>query len=889
MTYLRFARTDPIFYDTPDRGRPAHRPDAFAPDSLSDWAGWRNDTNADWSGWHPHNSTLPPQGWKIHVAATPAGAAEILRLVSAYCNEHSLSFKYAPSAEALVARNSKDADRAGSGKFITVYPRDEDELRDALRGLDQLIGGRPGPYILSDLRYNEGPLFVRYGAFVKQFTRGPDGEDLLALRDPNGNLVEDRRSAGFNPPHWVELPSFLAEQLDALGDDVAPAEFPFDITRVLHYSNAGGVYEATDATGQRVIVKEARPHAGLTPDGRDAVTRLLDEESRLRALADPSVVGVRASVDLHGHRFLALDYVEGDNLNSAVVARSPAIRANATAADYLEYRQWALNVAAQTQTALERVHAAGYVHGDLHPGNVVLGGDGRVVLLDFEMSQPVADAGRVLIGAPGFVAPASADPSTHAGIGADRYALACLKLFLFVPLTSLLALDALKADELLAFARDNYALDDDWVDEIRADLGLPGRDALVGRSRLVRDADAAIGAWRTDSEDAILALQVMIGRSLDASADFSRGDRAWPGDPRQFGDNGFGLAHGAAGVIHALEASSLDVDPQALDWVGAATDTADARPGLYDGLAGVAWLNRQAGDDHLADLLLERVLSVDFDKLGADLYGGLAGIGLYLLSEADRDDSLDCELDRIAVLLRAHHDARPSLAGDPQPSVHTGQGGLMWGATGTALFALQLYQRTANPQHLQLAEDALDFDLARCALAADGSLQVNEGWRLMPYLATGSAGIGLVAAALMPLVAEPQRYLVALDGITAAACAPFAIEPGLFYGRAGLIHYLAAVTRAGLSTAESDTALAAHVAALQLHAMRHSTGIGFPGQGLLRLSCDLATGAAGILTALQVYGLTVFDGDRDGWQSLLPLLSPTANQHAATPTSQRGR
>ena len=891
MTYLRFARTDPNFYDNPVRAGAAERADAFAPDTQCDWTAWHRQADDDWSGLRPAGSLLPEQGWKIHVAATPAGAAEILRLVSGFCNAHSLTFKYAPSAQALVARNSKDADRGGSGKFITVYPRDEQQLHETLLGLDELVGGLPGPYILSDLRFNEGPLYVRYGAFATLVTRGDDGEELLAIRDPSGNLVEDSRTAGFTPPDWVELPPFLRDQLDALGDDEAPDDFPFEITRVLHYSNAGGVYEATDVTGQSVILKEARPHAGLTPDGRDAVTRLTDEETRLRALADATVVGVRASVDLQGHRFLALDLVDGDNLNSAVVARCPAIRANATAADYLEYRQWALDVAAQTQLALERVHAKGFVHGDVHPGNVLVTEQGRVVLLDFEMSQPINEAGRVLIGAPGFVAPTNADPATHGGIGADRYALACLKLFLFVPLTSLLGLDPLKADELLEFARDNYALDDAWVDEVRADLGLPRRSVLATRSRLVRDADAAIRGWRTDSEDAILALQVMIGRSLDASADYSRGDRAWPGDPRQFGDGGFGLAHGAAGVIHALESSSLDVDPQALDWLGAATDAADARPGLYDGLAGVAWLQRQSGDHHVADDLLERVLSVDFDTLGADLYGGLPGIGLYLLSEVERDDSLDADLLRIADLLRAHHDRRvPLSADDPEPSVRTGRGGLMWGATGTALFALQLFRRTANAAHLQLAEDALDYDLAHCALAADGSLQVNEGWRLMPYLATGSVGIGMVAASLVGLVAEPQRYLDALNGITAAACAPFAIEPGLFHGRAGLIHYLTAVSRAGLSTPETDTALAAHVAALQLHAVRHSTGIAFPSQGLLRLSCDLATGAAGILTALQAYGLTFYDGDRDGWQNLLPFLSPAANHHAAAaPMSQWGR
>ncbi len=897
--YLRFARANPTFYDVPLARTPGRRAGAFAPAADRDWSTWHSRSDESWSAWSPRGLVLPAQGWKIHVSTTLDEAAALLADVSRHCHDTGLSFKYVPHREELLNRNSKDADRAGSGKFITIYPRDEAELDAALTALETLVGGRPGPYILSDLRWNAGPLHVRYGAFAQAWTTSDDGALVPALMDPAGQLVEDRRTAAFTPPGWVTLPASVQQQLDALGDDAPPADFPYVITRVLHYSNAGGVYEATGPAGEACVLKESRPHAGLTPDGRDSITRLIDEERHLRALAHPTVVAVHGSATVEGHRFLALERVDGWNLNTAVVMRSPAIRADAPPAASLEYRQWALGIAARLDEAIARIHAAGFTHGDLHPGNVIVTPDDRVVLLDFEMASRIDDDRPVLIGAPGFTAPPAADAAAHAGIGADLSALACIKLFLFVPLTGILQLDPLKIDELTRSAQETYALDDDWLEAVRVDLRLPQGNRLAGRSLLAREADAAIRRWRTDSEDAVLALQVMIGRSLDASADFSRADRAWPGDPQQFSENGFGLAHGAAGVVHALHSSSLDVDPQALAWLDdtVADEVAARSPrlGLYDGLAGVVWLHRQHGRDDQADEILAQLRAKDLGGLGADLYGGLPGIGLLLLSEADRgtaaSDALEAQCLRIAEELDERHSRRPPASADnPAPTVRTGQGGLMRGASGTALFALRLYRRTGDPRHLRLAERTLSYDLAHCALADDGSLQINEGWRMMPYLATGSAGIGLVLAELLPHTRDPEPYSVALAGIRSAASTPFVIEPGLFSGRAGLIHLLIALSRAGLSTAESDAALQTHVDALQLHAIRHNTGIGFPGQGLLRLSCDLATGSAGVLTALQAYELNAFDHERSGWDHLLPLLTPVATARAYPHTSDpRGR
>ena len=825
-----------------------------------------------WTYWSPAGALLPEQGWKIHVSAIPKVADNTLRLVSAYCRQHRLPFKHLRDHDTHAAVNAKDADRASAGKFITVYPADEAALRTALTELDCLVGGAPGPYVLSDLRWNRGPLSVRYGGFAALWTRDEVGARVPAIRDPQGALHEDRRTAGFLVPGWVQLPDFLEAQREALGTGTAPDDFPYEITRALHHSNAGGVYAATHRSGRRVVLKEARPCTGFTPDGRDAVARLRDEESSLCELAGADVVAVYDSFMLHDHFFLALDHVDGGTLAAEVVARSPLIRAAATDAERGDYRDWALQVTGRVREAVNRIHAVGRTHGDLHPGNVVVGPDGRVTLLDLEMSTTVQAASGQHVGAPGFIA-----ADGRAGTAADAYALACLELFVFVPLTTLFPLDPTKAEHHIVFACEAFALDDDWAERIRGGLDLTRPVQVSG---LARRVDAVIRTWPARDEDGALGVQVMIARALQAGADYSRHDRVWPGDPRQFVDGGYGLAYGAAGVIHALSVSGLDVDPLAAEWlddaVQAELDAPEpARIGLYDGIAGAGWLSRRLGNHSMAEQVLARVRTLDLDGVGTDLYGGLAGIGLYLLSEAGERPRLVGEASEIATALRTALDAHPPVSvGERPASVPTGRGGLMWGPSGTAAFAARLYELTGDAGHLSLAVDAVERDLAACATASDGSLQLNEGWRLMPYLATGSAGVGLVIVDLLRHVPDPSPYESALEGIRAAASVPFTIESGLFDGRSGMIHLLTELARAGLSTPQSDAALAAHIDALAVHAMHYRHGIAFPGSSLLKLSFDLATGSAGVLTALQAYTMLSHDEARPGWEGLLPLVGP---------------
>ncbi|KJY20941.1 serine/threonine protein kinase, partial [Streptomyces sp. NRRL S-444] len=273
-----------------------------------------------------------------------------------YCTARRIAFKFIPSRYLLHLRNAKYADRAASGKFITVYPADEQQCRRIAEDLDAALAGAAGPYILSDLRWGAGPVHLRYGSFTLRHCYDEHGELVPAIETPDGRLVPDPRGPVFQPPEWLELPGFLEPHLAARSATTL-TDLPFTVERALHFSNGGGVYLGKDSrTGESVVLKEARPYAGLAADGADAVTRLHREQAALERLSGLDCVpAVRGTFTVGDHHFLVLQHLAG----------KPLIEADPDPEELASYTEWALTIHRRVTEAVEAVHARGVVFNDL--------------------------------------------------------------------------------------------------------------------------------------------------------------------------------------------------------------------------------------------------------------------------------------------------------------------------------------------------------------------------------------------------------------------------------------------------------------------------------------------------------------------------------------------
>ncbi|MEE4543728.1 class III lanthionine synthetase LanKC [Streptomyces sp. V4-01] len=843
--------------------------------------GWRTLRNGDWLHVDPPSGpdAYPAQGWKIHVSAGLGNADKVAAKVWDYCVPRGIPFKFVPGPQLLHLRNSKYAGRDTSGKFVTVYPADEGRLRVVLEELGELLDGEPGPYILTDLRWRRGPLYVRYGAFAKRYCVGPHGTLVPAVEDGAGRLVPDDRSPAFHVPAWVTLPGFLQPHLDARNATTV-AELPYRIDKALHFSNGGGVYAGTDSrTGERVVLKEGRPLAGLASDGADAVARLERERDALLRLSGLGVAPeVRDWFTVDDHRFLVMDFVPGKPLNSFFARRHPLLTPDPDPAAVAEYTRWALRIHEGVEKAVAAVHSRGIAFNDLHMFNIMVAPDEETVsLLDFEAAAPVSEDARQSVAHPGFVAPRDCR-----GADVDRYALACLRLALFLPVTTLLAIDRAKAAHLAEVIAAEFPVPRDFlaeaVREITRDHSAPPptsppEGAAPGATAPRASASSAVGGGsagavrgsRLPAEPADWpAARDSMAEAILASATPGREDRLYPGDITQFSEGGgLGIAHGAAGVLYAFEQAGLPRHEAGERWLLDRTERpVNGTPlGLYDGVAGVAYVLDLLGHSERALGLIRTLLAEHWQRLASDLSGGLAGIGLvldHLAHTTGESDLRERALEAAGIVAGRLATARQGDSGGRR------RAGLMRGATGPALLFLRLYERTGAPELLDHAAAALRTDLDACVRTASGALEVDEGWRTMPYLGDGSAGLGLVLddhLGLAPHGPHTAGFEEARAAIVRAATSRLYAQPGLLAGRAGMVLHLARTTAPGVP----DGALAAQIGALGWYGMDYAGGLAFPGNQMMRLSMDLATGTAGCLLALASAG---------GAGARLPFLPP---------------
>lgn len=173
----------------------------------------------------------------------------------------------------------------------------------------------------------------------------------------------------------------------------------------------GLVYSARDVhLGRRVAIKIAMP--GI----EQAFTA---EAAAMASIDHPNVVRIHAFGTAHGHPMFVMEFVEGRSLRDILEDhRNAGTKVPAHAA---------VRVVAQIAEGLGAAHAAGVVHNDVKPANVLIEtGTGRPVIVDFGLSIDALRRISVVQGSPAYMAPEAASPGEVVGPPADQYALAAM-------------------------------------------------------------------------------------------------------------------------------------------------------------------------------------------------------------------------------------------------------------------------------------------------------------------------------------------------------------------------------------------------------------------------------------------------------------------------------
>ncbi len=161
----------------------------------------------------------------------------------------------------------------------------------------------------------------------------------------------------------------------------------------------GVVWRAQDQLlGRPVAIKELHPPQGITADERTVLEeRMLREARTAGRLNHPAVVTVHDVIREDGRTYLAMELVDAADLATVVARYGPRDSV------------WMANVALQVLGALETAHAAGIVHRDVKPSNIMVRPDGAVKLTDFGIAQAVDDPRLTtnggIVGSPAYMSP----------------------------------------------------------------------------------------------------------------------------------------------------------------------------------------------------------------------------------------------------------------------------------------------------------------------------------------------------------------------------------------------------------------------------------------------------------------------------------------------------
>jgi hypothetical protein len=742
---------------------------------------WQVTPGDVWCSVTPPGPLARSQGWKLHLSATPASAQTVLARAVPELLKAGCAFKIASTIEVVDQLNARHTSRGLSGKFVTIYPRSDEEAVRLAEALHQATSGLAGPRILSDRPYVPGSLVhYRYGAFAGNRQLSNDGVYSWVIFDPEGNPVPDRRDARYAPPAWAQCPfpqpggngtsartaatpgTTRAAGANGHGNGVLVGD-RFLVREAIRHTNKGGVYRAVDTrSGAEAIIKEARPHVAADRTGRD--TRdLLRAEARALEQFEPLAVAPRllALFEQSSHLFLAEELVAGVPLRQWVtdVMRERGSRREVATV---------LPIVERLVELLEVAHKAGFIIRDFNPNNVMVRPDGRLRFIDLELAVLPGDRDEVpaRLGTPGFAAPEQMRAAAPAALEADYYGLGATICFVVTGNPPCLLDDeppdrpsrqrlsewlAARADVLDLPAQIRALIlrlmDDepqrrattfeamDVLAAFRNPPSRPSRSTACASRREADDDDGRLGDGQWQQ-----AVDGIVDHLLD-TMNPADDEQLWPVPCTRGAFDPCAVHLGAAGILGVLTGTYELTGDQRLAEAMATTGTwitrrlpADAQrsPGLYFGEAGIAWSLYEAGraldDAGLAGRGLALADTLPVSSPNPDLTHGTAGIGLALLALGIRAGNPEFveRAGRSADALVASVEELPTGPSWGTPAAFESRlaggryHGYAHGTAGVGHFLLALGLGTGRDDCVALARRAGDTLIANATIVAAG-------------------------------------------------------------------------------------------------------------------------------------------------------------------------
>jgi eukaryotic-like serine/threonine-protein kinase len=146
----------------------------------------------------------------------------------------------------------------------------------------------------------------------------------------------------------------------------------YEVLSALGKGGMGEVYLAQDTKLDRKVALKVLP--GAFAQDQERLRRFEQEARAASALNHPNILTIFEIGEVDGRHYIATEFIEGETLGQRL-AVAP-LKLSET-----------LNIAEQMTSALSAAHAAGIVHRDVKPENIMIRRDGIVKVLDFGLAK----------------------------------------------------------------------------------------------------------------------------------------------------------------------------------------------------------------------------------------------------------------------------------------------------------------------------------------------------------------------------------------------------------------------------------------------------------------------------------------------------------------------
>lgn len=315
--------------------------------------GFQIDKNEMWAYPSEYKAyTLPNFGFKIHISATIKNAYYIFDSIKDLLDNRGLLYKIIASKEKLNLLNLGTYGYSQIGKFLTIYPPDDEMLNEILELLYQATLGFQSIKIPSDYRYkNSNIVFYRYGE--------------MGIYDKK-NLDKRIREI----PHGIKVPinDYYISRYK-----VFPLKYEFLFC--LRARGKSRVFQGIEKERmQPIIIKEGIMLGELDPLGVDGANSVMNEKDILCAVEDTNMFPKLIDYFYVGSSFYIIEeYVEGYTLLQLI---------NELRFDFILNNK--IFILKQVLSALQELYKRGIVMADFSADNIIINNEGRVFLIDTE-------------------------------------------------------------------------------------------------------------------------------------------------------------------------------------------------------------------------------------------------------------------------------------------------------------------------------------------------------------------------------------------------------------------------------------------------------------------------------------------------------------------------